>query len=173
MSLLGEVAVIGLGANLENPLEMLGQALRRLDQASGLSLLVASPVYLTEPQGGPAGQNWYHNAVAFFRCELPARPLLKLLLEVEKSLGRQRLERWGPRVVDLDLLALGRQVINDPPDLIIPHPRMAERLFVMAPLAETAPGWVHPLSGQKAAAMLAAIDRSGQGIERTGLKLCF
>lgn len=94
-----------------------------------------------------------------------------MLLEVERSLGRERLEHWGPRVVDLDLLALGRQVINEPPYLIVPHPRMEERLFVMAPLAETVPGWVHPLSGKSAAAIMAAVERTGQGIERTGLRL--
>lgn len=171
MSHLDEAAVIGLGANLEKPLETLRQALRQLEKAPGLTFLAASPVYLTEPQGGPAGQNWYHNAVVFFRCELCARSLMNLLLEVERSLGRERLEHWGPRVVDLDLLALGRQVINEPPYLIVPHPRMEERLFVMAPLADTAPGWVHPLSGKSAAAIMAGIERKGQGIERTGLWL--
>ena len=171
MTLLDEMAVIGLGANLGQPLETLGQALKRLYQASELSLVVVSSVYLTEPQGGPSGQNWYHNAVAFFRCCLEPRPLLELLLDIEKSLGRERLERWGPRVIDLDLLALGRRIVDQAPDLIVPHPRMTERLFVMAPLAETAPDWRHPIGGKTAASLLAAIDQTGQGIKRTSFRL--
>lgn len=171
MAGLDEAALIGLGANLEKPLEMLRLALRKLDEAPGLGLIVSSPVYITEPQGGPVGQNWYHNAVAFFQCRLTARELLDLLLKVEKDLGRQRLERWGPRAVDLDLLALGRQLIDEPPELIVPHPRMTERLFVMGPLADMAPGWIHPASGLPAARILAAIDMAGQGMERTGLRL--
>lgn len=171
MTLLDEVAVIGLGANLGQPLETLGQALKQLGQAPGLDLVIASPVYLTEPQGGPSGQNWYHNAVAFFRCRLEPLSLLELLLDIEKSLGRERLERWGPRVVDLDILAFGRLIVNQPPDLIVPHPRMSGRLFVMAPLAETAPSWRHPVGGETAASLLAAIDRTGQGIERTSFRL--
>lgn len=168
---LDEAAVVGLGANLEKPLDMLRLALDKLAATSGLRLLAVSQVYLTEPQGGPSGQNWYHNAVAFFQCGWSPRQLLDRLLEVEKELGRQRLERWGPRIIDLDLLAFGRQLVNDPPYLIIPHPRMAERLFVLAPLAATAPGWIHPQSGMTAAGMLASLDAEGQGIERTALKL--
>lgn len=168
---LDEAAVIGLGANLEEPLAQLRQALRLLAEAPGLELATVSSVYLTEPQGGPAGQNWYHNAVAFFHCRLEAGALLELLLSVEQALGRRRLERWGPRIIDLDLLALGRTVVNEPPELIVPHPRLGERLFVLAPLAEAAPGWIHPVSGLTAGQMLASLAGAGQGLKRTDLEL--
>lgn len=162
------LAIIGLGANLEDPPTMIRLALRDLSQTEGLEAAGLSSVYLTEPQGGPEGQNWYHNAVALFRCQLNPHDLLARLLQIESGLGRQRLERWGPRIIDLDLLALGQRVMDDPPRLILPHPRMEQRLFVLAPLAEAAPDWRHPLSGLTASEMLKALDPEGQGLKRLG-----
>ena len=158
--------IIGLGANLTEPVTMMRESLRRLGQNPGLKLTALSSVYLTEPQGGPRDQNWYHNAVALFECALAPLDLLKLLLAVELELGRERLEYCGPRVIDLDVLAWGSLVIEDPPDLVLPHPRMHQRLFVMAPLAELAPEWRHPLLGLTASEILAGIDPAGQGIRR-------
>lgn len=161
-----EPVIIGLGANLAQPVAMMRESLQRLGTAPGLKLTEVSSVYLTEPQGGPTGQNWYHNAVALFACELEPLELLKLLLAVELELGRQRLEYCGPRVIDLDFLAWGGLVIDYGPELVVPHPRMHQRLFVMAPLAEVAPNWRHPLTGRTAAEILAGIDPAGQGIGR-------
>ena len=160
-------AIIGLGANLDNPLGMIRTALTRLGQTPGVSLLAVSSVYLTEPQGGPRGQNWYHNAAALLNGgEMTPKELLRLLLAIEADLGRQRLVYCGPRVIDLDLLAWGRAVIDDPPELILPHPRMEQRLFVMAPLAELWPDWLHPVLGRRAADLLADIPAEGQGLVR-------
>lgn len=163
------LAIIGLGANLEDPPGMIRSAWRTLaEETPGLEPVGLSSVYLTEPQGGPEGQDWYHNAVALFRCRLGAKDLLARLLAVEAGLGRRRLERWGPRVIDLDLLALGDQVLDETPQLIVPHPRLDQRLFVLVPLAEAAPDWRHPIRGLTASEMLSALDPEGQGLKRLG-----
>lgn len=165
---LEQAAIIGLGANLDNPADMIRQALGHLKMAPGLDYIAVSSIYLTEPQGGPEGQNWYHNAVAFFLSQLPPEDLLALLLNVEAEMGRQRLERWGPRIIDIDFLAQGGLVVEDTPGLIVPHPRMHQRLFVMAPLAEINPHWRHPVLNRTALEILADIDPSGQGVKKLG-----
>ena len=162
----GEAALIGLGANLENPAGMIAAAVERLAAEPGLKLLAVSGLYLSEPQGGPAGQNWYHNAAAAFASALAPRELLARLMAVETALGRRRGEKNAPRVIDLDWLAQGGLVVEEPPDLILPHPRLAERRFVLAPLAEVAPRWRHPRLGLSARELLAALPATGQGLKK-------
>jgi len=99
---------------------------------------------------------------------LAPRELLARLLAVEAALGRLRLEKNGPRVIDLDWLAQGDLVVEEPPALTIPHPRLAERRFVLAPLAEVAPGWRHPGLGLSARELLAALPATGQGLKKLG-----
>jgi 2-amino-4-hydroxy-6-hydroxymethyldihydropteridine diphosphokinase len=159
-------AIIGLGANLEKPLEMIHAAVEKIQELPDTRLRAMSSVYLTEPVGGPPGQNWYHNAAAFFETALSPLDFLRELLAVEQALGRRRLVHWGPRIIDLDFLAMGDTALMAAPELVLPHPRMHERLFVMAPVAEMAPGWRHPILGRTAREILAAIPAPGQGIKK-------
>lgn len=100
-------------------------------------ILAVSSVWETAPIGGPP-QDDYLNAVAVIRTVLGPRPLLDRCLDIERSMGRERRERWGPRLIDLDILLYSDAVI-DAPGLRVPHPRMTERRFVLAPLAEVWP----------------------------------
>jgi 2-amino-4-hydroxy-6-hydroxymethyldihydropteridine diphosphokinase len=124
---------LGLGSNLGDRLANLGKAARELEER-GLRILRSSRVYETEPVGGPP-QPEYLNAVVEVGTELEPRELLAVCLEVESEMGRVRGERWGPRVIDIDILTFGDRAISEP-DLEIPHPRMHERAFVLIPLLE-------------------------------------
>ncbi len=135
------VAYIGLGANLGDREGSPNTALERLAELGPLrvsSFRETDPVGVTE-------QPRFVNAVAELETDLSARDLLERLLEIERELGRDRTreERWGPRTIDLDLLLYGDEVIDEP-GLTVPHPRLAERRFVLEPLHELAPGLVLP-----------------------------
>lgn len=108
---------------------------------AGGDVVAVSPVYETEPQGGPAGQPEYLNAVVALVTRMSARELLKRARELERAAGRVRAERHGPRTLDADVLIVGDEV-HDTPDLVVPHPRMWERRFVLAPLRDVAPDLV-------------------------------
>ena len=120
-----------------------------------------SPVYETEPVGGPTGQASFLNAVAELITELEPGEVLAACQRIERKLGRpERSQRqpWGPRVIDLDLLLYGVLVIDEP-GLRVPHPRMHKRWFVLKPLADLAPELVHPVLGQTVRQMLTAVER--------------
>ena len=136
-------AHIGLGSNLGNREAALRSALEALGGMPGIRVVRVSAFIETAPAGGPP-QPSYLNAAAEIETDLPPHRILECLLEIESRLGRVRAERWGPRVIDLDLLLREDTVLNEP-DLIVPHPRMHERRFVLEPLAEIAPDAVHPV----------------------------
>jgi 2-amino-4-hydroxy-6-hydroxymethyldihydropteridine diphosphokinase len=127
-------AYLGLGSNVGDRLATLQRAVDGLHATEGLAILRSSRIYETEPVGGPP-QPRYLNAVLEARTSLGARELLDACRRVERSLGRERLVRWGPRTIDIDILTYGEERIDDP-DLVIPHPRMHQRAFVLAPLLE-------------------------------------
>jgi len=129
-------AFLGLGANLGDRLSNLRAAVRLLSEMAELEIVASSRVFETEPLGPP--QPRFLNAVVGARTALPPRGLLQAAQAVEKALGRVRGERWGPRVIDVDVLTLGGEVVDEP-DLIVPHPRMHERGFVLVPLLELDP----------------------------------
>lgn len=181
------VALVALGANLPHrgqPPEVtlrhaLGLVSNETVQIRAVSRFFRSPAY-------PAGSGPdYVNAAALLHVRICADDLLAHLHNVEAQLGRTRLARWGARIVDLDLLSHGESILPDaatevawrgmpvaeqvratPERLILPHPRIADRAFVLVPLAEVAPGWVHPATGQGVGAMLAALSEADKAALR-------
>lgn len=150
------IAYIGLGANLGDPAGQLRRALALLDALDEVEVVRVSTFYLNPPLG-PKGQPWYVNAVAQLRTRLAAEELRRGLGRLETALGRVRGERWGPRVIDLDLLLYDGEVSRTP-ELVLPHPEMHRRVFVLAPLAEIAPEAWHPVLNKSAAQLLAELD---------------
>jgi 2-amino-4-hydroxy-6-hydroxymethyldihydropteridine diphosphokinase len=118
------------------------KALDMLDQPDGIEVISVSSFYKTEPEGYEE-QDWFVNAAAHIETHLSPEELLGSLKEVENKLGRTKSIRWGPRKIDLDIL-LYDQLSWETPDLVIPHPHMHQRAFVLVPLAEIAPEAVHP-----------------------------
>ena len=148
-------AFVALGSNLEDPAMQLRRAFATLAAESGIELMARSPVYRSRPLG-PADQPDYLNAVAEIRTVLAAEALLDRLQAIESQQGRRRGVRWGPRTLDLDLLLYGDQRI-DTERLQVPHPGMAERAFVLVPLADLAPDRTVPGMGT-VRSLLAALD---------------
>ncbi|GMU23364.1 MAG: hypothetical protein AMXMBFR13_34420 [Phycisphaerae bacterium] len=156
------MACIALGSNLGDRHAHILAAVQQLRASPGIETLLLSRLHETEPVGGPAEQGRYLNAAARLETTLEPLVLLRLLLRVEENLGRVRNERWGPRVIDLDLLLYEEQVITTP-ELTVPHPRMAEREFVLAPLAEVAPHARHPITGRTVEELLSRLAHQAPG----------
>lgn len=128
---------IGLGSNLENPLQQIKTAINDLQSLTGVTIIAVSSLYQSPPMG-PADQPDYINAVLSLETSLSPHQLLDTLQSVEQLHGRERKRHWGERTLDLDILLYGEQRIDDE-RLKIPHPGMHERAFVLFPLAEIAP----------------------------------
>ncbi len=150
-------AYVGLGSNLGDRAAYLLLGLSALSRLPETRLLRLSPVYETDPVGPP--QPPYLNMVAELETALSPKGLLAEMLRVEKALGRERRERWGPRTLDLDLLLYGDLVLEEA-GLSVPHPRLHERAFVLVPLLDLLPEGRHPLLGQSFAELLASLDAS-------------
>lgn len=172
--------IVALGANLprsqHDPVRTLRTTLNILHRTGGIAITAVSRIWRTPAVPAGSGPD-YANAVALLHSELAAPALMATLHGIEADHGRDRSTgRWSARVLDLDLIALDRLILPDaghlrawidlppadqarrtPDRLILPHPRLQDRAFVLAPLAEVAPGWTHPLTGISAARMLAAL----------------
>lgn len=158
-------AAIALGSNLGDSLTTVKTAIEILDNIPTIAVKSTSSWYQTAPVGPP--QPDYINGCAILQIEPQynsleqnAHALHQVLLETEAKFGRVRRERWGPRTLDLDLL-LFDQLILDTSTLQIPHPRMAERAFVLIPLAEIVPEWTHPIHKKAIAQLLETVDCTG------------
>ncbi|MCX6357070.1 MAG: 2-amino-4-hydroxy-6-hydroxymethyldihydropteridine diphosphokinase [Candidatus Aureabacteria bacterium] len=151
-----EIAYIGLGSNLGDPKKRLREAINLIAAIPGIKIGGISSLYHTEPVGGPL-QTWYYNAAVGVETSLAPEELIAALQRIEGEMGRARGGRNAPRTIDLDILLFGERVVQGD-RLTIPHPRMCERRFVLAPMAEIAPGIVHPVKGETMGALLNSLS---------------
>jgi len=160
---MSSLAYIGIGSNLgDRQANCLG-AIADLDRCSGVTVTGRSRLYLTEPVGYTE-QDWFANAAVRVQTELAPVALLGLIKGLEQSAGREQGgPRFGPRVLDLDILFYD-QMVATAPDLAIPHPRLHQRRFVLAPLCDIDPDFIHPVFGLSLARLLEGLDSKGQKV---------
>jgi 2-amino-4-hydroxy-6-hydroxymethyldihydropteridine diphosphokinase len=143
MNLEGTVAYIGIGSNMGDKVLNCKNAIEEMNRLPGCTVTASSSFYKTEPVG-MENQDWYINCVSQLNTSLDPFQLIKALLSIEQAMGRRRKKRWESRIIDLDILLFGREIIQSP-DLVIPHPLMHKRRFVLEPLAQLAPELLHPV----------------------------
>ena len=182
-------ALIAVGSNLASQVGSARATVRHafelISELEGVAEVQPSPLYAT-PAYPPGSGPEFGNACCALRTELPPETLLQMLHTIEAKLGRVRQKRWDARIIDLDLLAYGSEVLPDiatfncwkelsaalqqsraPGEIILPHPRMQDRAFVLVPLNDVTPDWKHPVSGSTVSEMLAALPASSlTGIRR-------
>jgi 2-amino-4-hydroxy-6-hydroxymethyldihydropteridine diphosphokinase len=154
------ISYIALGSNLGDRLEHLRNGAQLLEAHQAIRITGKSRIFETEPVGGPDHQGAYLNAVVRLESRFTARHLLDVLLETELQRGRVRSERWGPRTLDLDLLIHGLEQIDEP-GLIVPHPRLHERAFVLEPLGDLAANLKVPGLGLSVKSLQARVGSDG------------
>jgi 2-amino-4-hydroxy-6-hydroxymethyldihydropteridine diphosphokinase len=160
-------AYIAVGSNLGDRRRTIEQAIEKLGASLGVRVLRRSALLENPAVGGPADSPAFLNGVVEIETTLDAHALLRRLLEIEQELGRDRRQRWEPRPIDLDLILFGDQEVQDD-RLKVPHPRMHERRFVLAPLAEIAPEAVHPVLKKTARALLDGLSEGCKGSGKPG-----
>ena len=162
MNRTGVRAAVALGSNIPPRRKHLEEGVRRLEAIEGCSLEARSRVYETAPQGGPP-QGPFLNAAVTLRTLLSPQELLHALLRVEGALGRERVEKNGPRTLDLDLVFYGDRTVRAP-GLCVPHPRFRERGFVLLPLNDIIPRFRDPETGRTVEELLRALPTGEKGI---------
>lgn len=138
------IVYVGLGSNLGDRRQNIGSAIELLGKTPGLQVLRAATILENAAVGGPENSPVFLNTVVEIKTSLSAHALLNRLMQIESELGRVRRDKWEPRIIDADLLLYGNHIFSSQ-DLIVPHPLMHERRFVLQPLAELAPDVVHPV----------------------------
>jgi 2-amino-4-hydroxy-6-hydroxymethyldihydropteridine diphosphokinase len=159
-----KTAFIGIGSNMNDPHRNCLDAVDRIGRIDNCEIISVSSLYLTEPVG-VQDQGWYINSAVSAATGLSAQDLMKRLLEIEADMGRVRTTKWGPRVIDLDILLFGQEIIDDM-IVKVPHPMMHLRRFVIAPMAELAPDLIHPGLGKTIMELFKEIPDDGQIVKR-------
>jgi len=157
-------AYIGIGSNMADPRQKCLEAIERIGRIEGCSVTSVSGLYLTEPIGVKE-QEWFINCAAGISTGLSPFDLIRNLLSIEDDMGRVRTIKWGPRIIDLDILLFGQDIINDEA-LSVPHPMMHLRRFVMAPMLDLAPDLIHPVLGMTMTELYREIPQDGQIVRR-------
>jgi 2-amino-4-hydroxy-6-hydroxymethyldihydropteridine diphosphokinase len=155
-------AYIGVGSNLGEKHKNCLKAIEMVGQIPGCKLIENSDLYLTKPVG-VEDQDWYVNGVITLRTDLSPQDLLNGLMSIEEKMGRVRRERWESRIIDLDILFFGQEIINEK-DLKVPHPRLHSRRFVLVPMTQIAPDLTHPSLGLTMAELLGKCPEDGQAV---------
>ena len=153
-------AFVGIGSNLGVPTENCEEAICLLNTSPKIEIVDRSNLYESEPVG-EIPQNWFVNTTVAIKTSLDPESLLEELFKIENSLGRKRREKWGPRIIDLDILVYENYVINSA-TLTLPHPEMTKRRFVLLPLSEFAGDYEHPIENKTISELLKELPENPQ-----------
>ena len=156
-------AFIGIGSNLGTPAENCEKAIHLLHIPPEIEVVARSSLYESEPVG-KIKQNWFVNATVAIKTSMVPESLLNAIFKIERDLGRERREKWGPRIIDLDLLTYENRVIHSTA-LTLPHPEMAKRRFVLLPLSEFAGDYMHPVENKTIHTLLKELPETSQVIK--------
>jgi len=161
----GTAAYIGIGSNIGDKISNCRCAVEEMGQLPECEITACSSLFKTEPEG-VMQQDWFMNCVSQLITTLSPFQLIQALLSIEHAMGRRRRRRWEARIIDLDILLFGQEVIRSR-DLVIPHPLMHKRRFVLEPLAQLAPELIHPVLKMTIVHLLHGLPR-GPSVELTG-----
>ena len=159
----GNIAFIGIGSNVGDKIKNCAQAIAEITQHEQNRLIAQSSLYKTEPIGYTQ-QDWFINSVIEIETSFTALQLLNILEDIEISMGRKRTLKWGPRIIDLDILFFNDEIIQCE-GLTVPHPEVQNRAFVLIPLREIGGDYIHPVLKKSIAELVADLG-NGQGIEK-------
>jgi 2-amino-4-hydroxy-6-hydroxymethyldihydropteridine diphosphokinase len=157
-----ETVYIGVGSNQGDKLANCRKAIEMVNCIPGSRVMAQSDFFQTEPVG-VEGHDWYVNCAISVATQMRVHRLLRALLEIEAELKRERKKKWDPRTIDLDILLFGQEFIDNM-ELVVPHPRMHSRKFVLVPMCQLAPDLIHPLLGKTMRELLETLTDEGQSI---------